>query len=201
MGAGVIWAIGLLGSVAMLVVMASIKSYVPHLVLGALVAALVSVAAYRKNKLEMSRGVLSRSKLASVNAVYMTMIWAWGGVAIAATYLLLPELHELNWWRKEWWQFVLGFAGGAVISGIFAYKLNNDESVAGEETTLSRYSKFMAIGQLVAMIATMVGLIIDGKMDFGWVDWSANNIFFCGAAGLACVSWIALSSQNAMAKS
>jgi len=201
MSAVIIWAIGLLGSIALLVVMASIKSYVPHLLLGALVAALVSFAAYRKNQLELSRGTLSRSKLASVNTVYMTMLWAWGGVAIAATYLMLPELQELNWWRKEWWQFVLGFAGGALMSGIFAYKLNNDESVAGEETTLIRYSKFLAIGQLVAMIATMAGLIIDGKMDFGWVDWSANNIFFCGAAGLACLSWIALTSHNAMAKS
>jgi len=201
MGALMLWVFGLLGSIAMLVVMADSKSYVPHLVLGLLVAVLVTVAAYRKNQLELSKRVLSPSKLASINAGYMTMLWAWGGLAIAATYLLLPELHELNWWRKEWWQFVLGFGGAAIMSGVFAYKLNNDVSDAGAETTLSRYSRYLAIGQLIGTVATMIGLIVDGKMDFGWVDWSANNIFFAGAAGLAALSWIAISTQKTMAKS
>jgi len=200
MGAIMLWVFGLMGSIALLVVMAGAKSYLPHLALCLIVAVLVTIAAYRKNQLELSRRVLSPSKLASINAGYMTMLWAWGGLGIAATYLLLPELHELNWWRKEWWQFVLGFGGAAVMSGVFAYKLSNDESDKGSETTLVRYSRYLAIGQLVGTIATMIGLIVDGKMDFGWIDWSANNFFFAGAAGLAALSWIAISTQKAMAK-
>ena len=197
-----IWAIGLMGSVVLLVVMASMNAYVPHLLLAALVAILVAVAAYRKNQLELSRGHLSPSKLASINAMYMTILWAWGGIAIGATYLMLPELHEYKWWRKEWWQFVLGFEGAAVMSGVFAYLLyrdKDDSAITGEETTLTRTSRYLAMGQLFAVIATMIGLIYEGKMDFGWIDWSANNIFFCGAAGLAILSWIALSTQKALA--
>ena len=217
-----VWTIGLMGSVMLLVVMASMNAYVPHLLLAAFVAILVAVAAYRKNQLELSRGRLSPSKLASINAMYMTILWAWGGIAIGATYLMLPELHEYKWWRKEWWQFVLGFEGAALMSGIFAYLLSKDRdesaitgeettltrmsskdrdesAITGEETTLTRMSRYLAIGQLIAVIATMIGLIYEGKMDFGWVDWSANNIFFCGAAGLAILSWIALSTQKALA--
>ena len=196
----IIWAIALMGSIMLLVVMASINAYVPHLILVALVALLVAVAAYRKNQLELARGTLGPSKLASINAMYMTVLWAWGGIAIGATYLMLPELHEHNWWRKEWWQFVLGFEGAAVMSGVFAYLLNNENNETSGETSLTRTSRYLAIGQLVAVVATMIGLIYEGKMDLGWIDWPANNIFFCGAAGLAILSVIALSTQKAMAK-
>ena len=201
MPALMVWAIGLMGSVALLVVLASINSHVPHLAVAALVALLVAYAAYRKNRLELSRRRLSPSKLASVNAIYMSLLWAWGGVTIAATYLMLPELQEHNWWRSEWWQFAAGFGGAAVLSAIFAYLLNNDTSPPGDQSTLTRSSRYLAIGQLIATLATMLGLIIDGKMDFGWIDWSANNIFFSGAAGLAILSWIALSTQKELARS
>ncbi len=195
------WLIGLLASVALLVFLTEANSYVPHLLVSALVVATIAVAAFRRNKLELSQARLSRSKLASINAVYMTLIWSWGAVALAATYLFLPELQQLNWWRKEWWQFVAGFGGAGILSAIFAYALNADKSPDDKETTLTKWARYLAIAQLIAMVATMLGLVIDGKMDFGWVDWSANNIFFCGAAGLALVSWIALSSQKARDKS
>ena len=192
----IVWTIGLLASVPVLVILASMNSYVAHLVFALAVVAVVALAAYRKNRLELARRILSPSGLASINATYMTLIWAWGGISIAAIYLLSPELHELNWWRKEWWQFVLGFGAAAVTSAIFAYMLYGDQSEYGDETRLTRWSRYFAIIQLIAMVGTMLGLIIDGKMDFGWIDWSANNIFFSGAAGLAVVSWIALRTQK-----
>ena len=194
------WIIGLSASVAALVMLAEANSHLLHLLLSGTIAALIAFAAYRTNSCELSTKRLSRSKLASINAVYMTLIWGWGAVALAATYLAIPELQNHNWWRKEWWQFVGVFGGAAVLSAIFAYVLNNDQSPDGTESTLAKWARYLAIAQLVAMIATMLGLIIDGKMDFGWIDWSANNIFFTGAAGLALLSWIALRTQKALSK-
>jgi len=194
------WIIGLSASVVALVMLTDANSHLLHLLLSGLVVAVVSFAAYRTNRHELSQNRLGRSKLASINAVYMTLIWGWGAVALAATYLALPELQSHNWWRKEWWQFVAVFGGATVLSAIFAYILNRDESPDGSESTLAKSARYLAIAQLVAMIGTMLGLIIDGKMDFGWIDWSANNIFFTGAAGLAVLSLIALATQKNLSK-
>ncbi|MEZ5854292.1 MAG: hypothetical protein R3D67_05895 [Hyphomicrobiaceae bacterium] len=55
-----------------------------------------------------------------------------------------------------------------------------------------------ALFLLFAMVITMVGLLVDGKMwrfttvaglRRGSQDWAANHIFFFGAMALAAISW------------
>ena len=59
-----------------------------------------------------------------------------------------------------------------------------------------RIARYLAIVQLAGMVITMLGLIIDGKMvrflTPRFTDWTANNIFFFGALGIAVISAYAL---------
>ena len=62
-----------------------------------------------------------------------------------------------------------------------------------------RIARYLAIVQLVGMVVTMLGLIIDGKMvrflTLRFTDWAANNVFF-GALGIAVISAYALRNNK-----
>jgi hypothetical protein len=61
-----------------------------------------------------------------------------------------------------------------------------------------KLARIVAIVHLAAMVITVVGLIVDGKMvrflNPRHQDWAAQNIFFFGAIALAAISWHTLAT-------
>jgi hypothetical protein len=76
--------------------------------------------------------------------------------------------------------------------------MSRDVETGREDETMLKLARYLTIGQLVGMLITMIGLVIDDKMprDPQEPDWAANNIFFFGAAALALISANALRSPK-----
>jgi phosphatidylglycerophosphate synthase len=138
----------------------------------------------------------SRSAVGASKAREMGLVWGWGAVCILATY----ALGVASW--KEWWHFLIPFAVLSVACLWFARTLGRDAANGVNDEGMLKLSRNLAIGQLVGMIVTMVGLVIDGKMTRfiaprkGWEDWPANNYFFFGALALAILSIHAIRAQS-----
>ncbi len=164
-----------------------------HAAIAAVTALLVAGVAIRQCRRLLEKGA-SASEVASNNAWYMGVIWSWGALALIATY----GTGVLVW--KEWWQFVLGFAVAAGLSLYFANGLKRDALAGKEDETMLRMARYLAIGALVGMVVTMLGLLIDGKMvrflTPRFTDWAANNVFFFGALGIAVISGYALRNNR-----
>lgn len=160
-----------------------------HAGIAAATALLVAGVAVRQCGLRLDKGA-SASEVASSNAWYMGLIWSWGTLALVATY----GTGVLNW--NEWWHFVIGFAAAAGLSLYFATALKKDALAGKENEKTLRLARYLAIAQLVGMVITMLGLVIDGKMvrflTLRYTDWAANNVFFFGALGIALISGYAL---------
>lgn len=188
MASMVIWMLALAGSIGLLMVTAAGQYYALHLLIAALASFGIAIMAVRENERSIRSGAQVFA-LAAINARYMGLIWAWGTVALIAMYGLL-----LEW--KEWWQFAIAFGAAAVLCLAFSNLLASGErdKVKGEKVL--RISRILAIVQLVGMLVVMLGLLIDGKMDFGERDWAANNVFFLGAAALAVISYVSLRNYN-----
>ena len=175
----VIWAMGLGLSAGGLVWLTFLNAYALHTILAAATALAIAAIAIRRAMRAEAEG-LSEVARASLHASHMGAVWAWGAVAITLTYLTV-----LDW--KEWWQFALAFAAGAAVAFGFAHRLRQ----AGGERLLGA-ARLLAGVQLAGMVATVIGLIADRKMDFEWVDWAGNNVFFFGAMALGVISLEAL---------
>lgn len=160
-----------------------------HAGIAAATALIVAGFAVRQCRVLLAKAA-SASEIASSNAWYMGVIWGWGTLALIATY----GTGVLVW--NEWWHFVLAFAVAAGLSLYFANALKKDALVGKEDDTMLRIARYLAIVQLVGMVITMLGLIIDGKMvrfmTLRFTDWAANNVFFFGALGIAVISAYAL---------
>lgn len=160
-----------------------------HAGIAAATALIVAGFAVRQCRVLLAKAA-SASEIASSNAWYMGVIWGWGTLALIATY----GTGVLVW--NEWWHFVLAFAVAAGLSLYFANALKKDALVGKEDETMLRIARYLAIVQLVGMVITMLGLIIDGKMvrfmTLRFTDWAANNVFFFGALGIAVISAYAL---------
>jgi len=141
----------------------------------------------------------SRSAVGASKAREMGLVWAWAALAILATY----GTATATW--KEWLSFFAPFALIAAGCLWFSRTLMRDAARGVDDAALLQVSRYMAIGQLVGMIVTMIGLVVDGKMvrflapRKGWEDWPANNYFFFGALALAILSLHALRAQSRLA--
>jgi nitric oxide reductase large subunit len=83
----------------------------------------------------------------------------------------------------------------------FAILLTREAEQDTEDPALLNLARILAIVQLAGMLAIMVGLLIDGKMQrFVGAkvhsDWAANNVFFFGAMALALISWMAIKANR-----
>ncbi len=129
-----------------------------------------------------------RSRVESVTARYMGLIWLWGAAALVLVYVLV-----LSW--REWTHFSAGFAVAGLLSLGFSALLAKDAAVGKDDPTLLRLGRYLCIGQLAGMIATLAGLAIDPDKEFlstAESDWAGNGIFLFGALALAVVSAHAL---------
>lgn len=124
------------------------------------------------------------SRVESATARYMGLLWLWGGAALILVYAFV-----LSW--REWPHFSAAFVGVGLLSLGFSALLAKDAAQDRDDPTLLRIGRYLGIGQLVGMIATMAGLAIDpGKVFLAPTknDWAANGIFLFGALALALVS-------------
>lgn len=131
---------------------------------------------------------LSQSAVEAATARGMGLIWLWGAAALVLTYVLV-----LSW--REWPLFSSAFAVAGVLCLAFSALLARDAREGREDATLLRLGRYLGIGQLAGMLATIAGLFIDPDKEFLYPvdgDWAGNGIFLFGAAALAIVSAHAL---------
>lgn len=182
----VVWAISLaIGVGAVFWSVAADRPWLA-LALSALVGAVyATIATWRRAHL-VARGA-GEPGLAAGNASSMALVWAWASLSILLVYVFVLSWHE-------WWQYVVGAGAIAALCLFFSAMMSKDAAAGREDPTLLKLARYLAIGQLVGMLAAMVGLVLDDKMprDPQNPDWAAQTIFFFGAAALAVISLNAL---------
>lgn len=130
----------------------------------------------------------SRSLIEGATARTMGVIWLWGAAALVLIYTTV-----MSW--REWTHFSAAFAGAGLLCLGFAALLKKDADKGREDATLLRLGRYLAIGQLLGMLATLAGLVIDPDKEILYAtdnDWAGNGIFLFGAVALAIVSAYAL---------
>jgi hypothetical protein len=159
-----------------------------HMLVNAVVGLLIFAFAYRERAALIASGAV-KSAVASSTARHMGYVWLWGALGFLAIYTTVMSWHE-------WWHFCLGFAAIGALCLYFSITLRRDADAGREDASLLQIARYLTIAQLVGMIATIVGLILDNKMPrtVAEPDWAANNICFFGAVALALISINALRS-------
>lgn len=187
LGLGLLMVLGLFG------VVYSAQDALPAGLLAAagivnLTLAAVGIATRRS----LSRGGASRSAIESATARTMGLIWLWGAVALVLVYTLI-----LSW--REWPHFSAAFAGAGVLSLGFSALLAKDAAKGRDDETMLRLGRYLCIGQLAGMAATLIGLVIDPDKEILYAtdaDWAGNGLFLFGALALALISAHALIDGN-----
>ena len=151
-----------------------------------LLAAVVGIR--ERSRLMAPESGASRSRVESVTALYMALVWLWGATALLLVYTLV-----LDW--REWWHFCVGFTLAGGLSLGFSALLGKDADAGRDDETMLKLGRNLAIAQFVAMLVTIVGLFIDPDKEFLFIkedDWAGNGIFLLGAIALALLSGHAL---------
>lgn len=149
-----------------------------------LLLALAGIVARRS----LTRADAQRSLIEATTARYMGLIWLWGGAALILIYTL-----ALSW--REWSHFSAAFVGVGLLCLGFSWLLSKDAAQGREDESVLKIGRYLVMGQLAGMIATMAGLGIDPNKEFlltRKADWAGNAIFLFGALGLAIISAHAL---------
>jgi len=134
------------------------------------------------------RDQASASRIESTTARYMGMVWLWGGVALIAIYAFV-----LSW--REWTHFSAAFVAAGILCLGFSHLLAKDAAAGRDDATLLSLGRYLGIGQLAGMVATLVGLAVDPDKEVLVTtarDWAGNGIFLFGALALAILSAHAL---------
>jgi hypothetical protein len=191
------WLIGISLGVSLLAVSAGMGAPLVNMAAAALVGLAIALIAVRENHTLRSTGS-PEGVVAASTARHMGYIWSWGALSLFVIYTSI-----LSW--KEWLVFFMAFAVAAVLCLFVANSLQRDAEAGRTDPTMTNVARYLTIAQLVGMVATMIGLVVDKKMirftteagrRIGWQDWAANNIFFFGALALAIVSAYALRAKR-----
>ena len=188
----ILWTLGIGASVAALVLTAAMHLYYGHMAIAGFVSILVALSALRETRAMTDP---DDGRVAGMSLKYMGLVWSWGAVALLVTY----AFRFLTW--REWTTFFVAFVVMAGLTLFLSSTLNRDADSGQRDETMLKVARGYSVFVLIAMLVTMVGLVVDGKMwrfataagqRAGWQDWAANNIFFFGALALACVATNAL---------
>ncbi|MGQ0673968.1 MAG: hypothetical protein ACT4N2_13980 [Hyphomicrobium sp.] len=188
----VVWMLSLALSLSAMAISAAAGKPEIHLAMTSFVSLVIAVMAIREER-DLRASGASRSAVAASTARYMGLVWAWGAMGLLMTYFFV-----LEYWR-EWWQFFLAFSFAAVMCLFFAAVLGRDAEAGRDDETMIRLGRALTWGQLVGMMATVIGLLIDPDkkfLDMNEPDWAANNIFFFGSLALAAISASAIWAQR-----
>jgi len=190
MASMIIWLLGIGLSVAVLVVMAAMKQFYVHMAIAAAAGLLLATASYAEVR-AVATSPAGNERAVGASLRHMGFVWVWGALGLLATY----ASGVLAW--REWLSFFAAFVALAALSLILSATLRKEAASGTTDPMLIKVARGFSIFILVAMIITMVGLLIDGKMwrfftvpgqKPGSQDWGANNFFFFGAFALALIS-------------
>lgn len=198
----IFWMLSIAVSVAVLVLSAAMRAQAgvqmayAHMAITAAISIAFALMYIRETEMMRSSGA-KEGEIAANTSRYMGLVWAWGALALSVTY----GTGILIW--KEWWHFFSGFFLAAGLCLFLSATLKKDVAEGKEDHTLMKIGRYLAIFQLVAMLVTMLGLWLDGKMTRFLVprhtDWAANNVFFFGALAIAAISAYALTTKRSPA--
>jgi hypothetical protein len=189
----VIWMLGIGASVAALVLTAAMRLHYGHMAIAGFVSILMALVAVREARALAANGAQARAIGMSLRS--MGLVWTWGAIGLLVTY----AFRILTW--REWMSFFIAFLIMAGLTLFLSATMSKDADRNQTDPTMMKVARGYSIFVLVAMVITMVGLVIDGKMwrfaseagrRDGWQDWAANNFFFFGALALACIAANAL---------
>lgn len=196
----ILWTLSIGASVALLILTAALRvegvlyAYL-HMAICAAMSAVFIAAALTTARSDAQRGIAPQEISAGL-ARHMGFVWAWGALALAATY----ATGIVSW--KEWPGFLAVFVCLAGVSLFLSNRLSD-----GEDSSWFTVGRYLAGVQFVGMVIVMAGLLIESKMTrflkdqgFGWQDWAANNYFFFGALALAVISFYGLRYVSAEPK-
>lgn len=190
-----IWMLGIAISIAALVVTAAVKSYYLHMAIAALISILFALSAFGESRSIGATEAVPTGQLASTNLRHMGLVWAWGAITILVTY----GFGILSW--REWLHFFIALIVMAGLSLFMSATLKKDSDSGTDDQTMLKIARGYAIFVLAAMVITMIGLLVDGKLwrfttaagqRINSQDWAATNIFFFGALALGAVAWNAI---------
>ncbi len=179
-----IWMLGISLGIAILVISAAIGQPLLHMAAAALISIVIALIAIRENH-DLHAAGASTPKIAASTARHMGFVWVWGALSLLVTYFFILKWHE-------WFHFFLAFAVAGALCLFIASTLERDAVTGKEDPTMMKVARYLTIAQLVGMVITVIGLLVDGKMTRyltpRFTDWAANNIFFFGAVALAALS-------------
>ncbi len=191
-------AISLIGSVAVMILLVArrgdgVHMAYAHMGIAAIVATGFAVTFMRSNTALRETGARP-SAVAAMTSRYVCYVWTWAALCLLTTYAF-----GIAVWR-EWLLFSVACLIVAGLAMVFASILQRDADEGRDDPTLLKLAHVMAIVLLAGMVATIIGLLVDGKMmrmftpRFG--DWPANNVFFFGALSVAAITGFALKFKN-----
>ena len=192
-------AFSLISSVALLILFVSRRGDGVHMAYAHMgIAALVAIgfaATFMRTSGELRTSGASQSAIAANTARYVSYVWIWAAICLLTTYAT-----GLVVWR-EWLHFSVACSVIAGLSLMFATMLQKDADAGRDDATLLKLAHVLSIVLLAGMVATIVGLLVDGKMvrffNPRFSDWPANNIFFFGAIAMAAIAGYALKNKRA----
>ncbi len=194
----IVGAVSLISSVAVMILFVArrgdgVHMAYAHMGIAAIVAIGFAATFFRSNTALRETGARP-SAVAAMTSRYVSYVWTWAALCLLTTYAF-----GIAVWR-EWVLFTVACSIVAGLSMVFASILQRDADEGREDPTLLKLANVMAIVLLVGMVATIIGLLVDGKMvrmftpRFG--DWPANNVFFFGAIAMAAITGFALKFKN-----
>lgn len=164
-----------------------------HLAIAALCALIFAVIGVRENS-QLTAAGASQHAIGASSARNMGLVWIWGAAILALSYLfLIPP------WR-EWLHFFGAFAVVGVLCLLFAAALERDANTNSDDQTMLKLGRILTIGQVVGMVAMLIGLGIDPDKSILTkvrLDWAANIVFVFGGLALFVISAHALWQQRA----
>jgi len=131
----------------------------------------------------------ARADLASLNAGLLAVAFAWGGLAILASYYLT----DLFWHHA--WQYGLGMCLASLMAFGLRWHLERPDCFLRQFYWLQRLtwlSGLLAVGTA----AGLVFLVASGKLARDNVDWIANHVFVAGGLAIMAISAISVWEQR-----
>ncbi len=189
-----VWLVFLIISLSAIVLVAWRKDPHLHAIVASIIGFVWAGLGIAQNWSTRNAGA-NEFRVASETAQQMGFVWGWGAAALFLTYAFV-----IQW--KEWITFVSAAAVVAVVCLAFSAILRRDGEKDSSDKTMLNLAWYLTVGQLVGMLAAVIGLVVDGKIPAqlkthqAWQDWAANNIFFFGALALVGISANALYSMR-----
>jgi hypothetical protein len=182
-----VWSFAIAFSISLMAIAAGGQITGLHVLVTATITIFFALSAVYEIRNAKAAGVRS-TDLAALATRYMTLVWVWAAIAIFVTYGLI-----LHW--TGWLYCIALLLTGATVCAAFASRFSVISSRDEARKSLG-LARTLAMIQVVAMIAVVVGLAFDRSASSNGIDWAAQSILFFGALSLLSISGYALKMPN-----